>query len=86
MACTPQAWAAAAPLLLLRSLLGLEVAQRPHTLSLTRPALPPWLEHVELRDIRLGDASVSIGCYRQGSTTGFAILARQGEVDVVMIG
>jgi len=86
VACIPQAWAAAAPILLLQTMLGLDVRQDPHTVFLQRPSLPPWLDHVELRDIRLGDARVSLACHREGDITGFSVLKRQGGVDVVMSG
>ena len=86
VACIPQAWAAAAPFLLLQALLGLEIGTEPRTLVLSRPVMPAWLEHIELRGIRLGEARVSIACHRQDGTTGLSVLDREGDVDVVMRG
>jgi len=86
VASIPQAWAAAAPILLLQARLGPEIGDRPRTLSLSRTTLPHWLAHVELRDIRLGQARVSIACHRQDATTGYSVLERHGDVDVVMRG
>jgi len=86
VACIPQAWAAAAPILLLQALLGLEVGDEPRTLFMSRPVLPAWVERVELRGIRLGAARVSVACHRQDGTTGFSVLDREGDVDVVMRG
>ena len=48
-ACSPQAWAAAAPLLLVRSLLGLDSDGRHLIID---PALPPLIEELQLLDIR----------------------------------
>jgi len=48
-ACSPQAWAAGAPLLFLRTLLGLE--PRGFQLDID-PALPPEIEHIEIQGIR----------------------------------
>ena len=48
-ACSPQAWATAAPLLLIRTLLGLDSDGR-HLLI--EPALPKSLARLELLDIR----------------------------------
>ncbi len=47
-ACSPQAWSTGAPLLMLRSALGLE----PHEDHLIiDPALPRWIGHLELLDV-----------------------------------
>ncbi len=53
----PQAWAAAAPVLLLRILLGLEPDPHLHTLTTTAPAeLPSWAGDVRLEGVRAFDA------------------------------
>jgi glycogen debranching enzyme len=57
--CSPQAWASAAPLLLVRSFLGLE----PHVpcRSLTvRPSLPARWGNVTLNGLRLGPVSLQV--------------------------
>lgn len=58
-ACAPQAWASAAPLLLVRSLLGLmpNVPQRSLTVV---PALPKRWGTVALTDLRLGEVTLDI--------------------------
>lgn len=57
----PQAWAAAAPLLLLRAWLGLEV-DVPHGQLHLSPALPPGIERVVLRGLAVGDERVNLSC------------------------
>jgi glycogen debranching enzyme len=56
--CSPQAWAAAAPILLIRALLGLE-PHVPHGTVTLDPSLPDdmW---VSLRDVRLGPERLSV--------------------------
>ncbi len=49
-ACIPQAWAAAAPLLFLRSMLGLEPDPVRRELSV-KPLLPPPIKHLWLRGV-----------------------------------
>ena len=53
VSCSPQAWAAGAPLLLIQSLLGLEPgpAGEPPRLD---PWLPAWLTQVMIRHLRIG--------------------------------
>lgn len=57
--CSPQAWAAASPLLLLRALLRLEPDAPRRTLHLA-PALPGWLGRVRLRRVAMLGGQLSI--------------------------
>jgi len=57
--CSPQAWAAAAPLLVVRSLLGLE-PDVPRGRVVIRPRIPAELGTLALVDVPLGDAVVDI--------------------------
>jgi glycogen debranching enzyme len=57
--CSPQAWASAAPLLLVRSFLGLHPHVPRRTLTL-HPALPGDWDTITLRDLRLGAATAHI--------------------------
>lgn len=56
-ACAPQAWAAAAPLLMVTSLLGLHVDALRRRVYLD-PHLPPWLPRVEVEGIPVGDGEL----------------------------
>ncbi|MFI6867008.1 glycogen debranching N-terminal domain-containing protein [Nocardia sp. NPDC050406] len=57
--CSPQAWASAAPLLLMRSFLGLSPNVPQRRLTVT-PRLPERAGRVRLADLRLGSATVTI--------------------------
>jgi glycogen debranching enzyme len=57
--CSPQAWASAAPVLLVRSFLGLQPHVPDRTVSLS-PALPAAWGEVRLDELRLGPVSVNI--------------------------
>jgi len=57
--CSPQAWASAAPLLLVRSFLGLH-PHVPHRRLIVFPQLPRAWGRITLTDLRLGDATVHI--------------------------
>ncbi|MET9486772.1 glycogen debranching N-terminal domain-containing protein [Nocardia sp. NPDC006630] len=63
--CSPQAWSSAAPLLLMRSFLGL-VPDVPHRTLTVAPRLPERAGRVRLADLRLGTATVTIEA--QGTT------------------
>jgi glycogen debranching enzyme len=57
--CSPQAWASAAPLLLLRSFLGLD-PDCPHRRLAVRPNLPASWGKVTLEGLRLGGLTVQL--------------------------
>ncbi|WP_280336100.1 glycogen debranching N-terminal domain-containing protein [Nocardia wallacei] len=57
--CSPQAWSSAAPLLLMRSYLGLQPDVPNRTLGIA-PRLPDRAGRVRLADLRLGPATITI--------------------------
>ena len=60
VACSPQAWAAGAIPHALWNLLGLRAAALEHRLDVVRPRLPAWLDWLEIRDLRVGDARADV--------------------------
>ena len=42
------------------------------------------LNEVEIRNLRVGDSTLSLVFRRDGETTGFSLLSREGDVRVVM--
>jgi glycogen debranching enzyme len=57
--CSPQAWASAAPLLLVRAFLGLD-PHVPDRRIVAAPRLPREWGRLALTDLRLGDATVHV--------------------------
>ncbi|HET6770805.1 MAG TPA: amylo-alpha-1,6-glucosidase [Actinomycetota bacterium] len=84
VACSPQAWAAGAPFLLLQAMLGISALAHENLLTVNKPHLPRWLNHVELRNLRVGNSMLSLIFRREGETTGFSLIAKEGDVRVVM--
>ncbi|HEX5661536.1 MAG TPA: glycogen debranching N-terminal domain-containing protein [Polyangiales bacterium] len=60
VACSPQAWAAATPFLLLQSVLGIHVDAPERRLAIRNPQLPAALEWVELDNLRVGQSRVQL--------------------------
>jgi glycogen debranching enzyme len=84
VACSPQAWAAGAPFLLLQSMLGISARAPENTLLVNKPHLPPWLNTVELHNLRVGRSTISVVFRRQAETTGFSLLEKEGNLRVLM--
>jgi glycogen debranching enzyme len=85
VACNPQAWAAAAVFSLLQSALGLEVDGPHATLRLTRSVLPPFLDEVTIRRLRVGAARLDLRFERHEHDVAISVLRRDGEAEVVSI-
>ena len=85
VACIPQAWAAAAPFMLLQALLGVSPMAAQGTLTMHQPELPPWLEQIELRGLRVGHSDVDLAFARNAAgVTAFSLLSQRGEIAVTM--
>ncbi len=69
VSCIPQAWSAGMVFLNLRTLLGMEPDLGSQRLLLD-PALPAWLERIDVRDLRIFDAPVSFRVRRGKSRSG----------------
>ena len=83
VACAPQAWAAAAPFLLIQSCLGLSVQGAHNRVVFTRPALPEGIPQLSIRGLRVGEASVDLLFERQVDTVRVQVLEKQGDIEVV---
>ncbi|MGH2783945.1 MAG: amylo-alpha-1,6-glucosidase [Actinomycetota bacterium] len=84
VACSPQAWAAGSPFLLLQAMLGLSAQAQNNLLTINSPVLPPWLNTVELKNLRVGDSLLHLVFRREGETTSFSLLSKVGSVRVIM--
>jgi len=85
VACSPQAWAAAAPFALLQACLGLEIDASQRLVRLRYPRLPEALHTLEVRGLPVGDAHVDLLLRRHGDDVAVNIMRRRGEVEVVTL-
>ena len=85
VACSPQAWAAGTPLLLLQSSLGLEFDADRNEILLRNPRLPPFLEEVTLRNLRLGKSTVDLLLRRHGNDVSIQVLRNEGHIRVAAV-
>jgi glycogen debranching enzyme len=85
VACSPQAWSAAAPFLLLQACLGLDVRGTERQVCFHQPALPPFLREVQIHNLRAGDIAVDLLLHRHGEDVSINVLRREGTVEVRMV-
>ena len=83
VACSPQAWSAAAPFGLLQASLGLQFHREREEIRFDEPKLPAFLTELVLRDLKLGASSVDLRLRSEGDNVTFTTLARHGDVRIV---
>jgi glycogen debranching enzyme len=84
VACSPQAWAAGSPFLMLQAMLGISARAHENLLTVNKPHLPTWLNTVEVRNLSIGASRISLVFRREAEITSFSLLSREGDVRVVM--
>jgi glycogen debranching enzyme len=84
VACRPQAWASGAPFLMIRSYAGLSADAGRRRLYIVRPQLPRWLERVEIRGMRVGEARLDLTLSQQDGVTAAQVARKEGEVEVLI--
>ena len=84
VACSPQAWSAGAPFLILRTMLGLQADAEAGRLELIEPRMPRWIGSLRVRGLAVGDATVDLLIHTWRGTTSAEVLARRGDLDVTV--
>jgi glycogen debranching enzyme len=79
VSCSPQAWASGAMILMLTSILGIRPSAPRKELNIINPQLPEWLEHLHIRNLKIGAARVGLDFTRKGERTFCNVVDVQGE-------
>jgi glycogen debranching enzyme len=85
VACAPQSWAAASVFLMLQASIGLSIDATTRSLVLKRPVLPPRVNRVTLRNLKVRDAVADITLERHPHDVGVTVLRREGSVDITVV-
>jgi glycogen debranching enzyme len=85
-ACPVQAWASAAPLHLVRSLLGLEPDARAARLVLRRPRLPGAVDRIRIRGLSVGARQLDLEVSRSRSGVRAAHIGGDPAIRLVRLG
>ncbi|THD48205.1 MAG: amylo-alpha-1,6-glucosidase [Bradyrhizobium sp.] len=85
VACSPQAWAAATPLSMVQSCIGLEFDPDEMQITFRNPVLPSFVNDLVLCGLAIKDGSVDVALRRSGRRVLVEVLARRGPVRVVTI-
>ncbi|HKP10641.1 MAG TPA: glycogen debranching N-terminal domain-containing protein [Blastocatellia bacterium] len=84
VACQPQAWAAGTLPYLLKVMLGITPEAFDKRLRVKRPLLPDFVNHVEVKRLRVGAARVDLLFERAASGVGVSVSRVDGELEVTV--
>jgi len=84
VACSPQAWAAGAIFMILQAMLGIEADAPNNTVYVNSPSLPSWLKETDVKDMRVGKASLSLKFRRDGDVTSFVVTKKSGMIRTIV--
>jgi glycogen debranching enzyme len=79
VSCSPQAWASGAMFLMLASVLGIRPSASRRELNIVNPVLPPWLEYLNIRNMRVGKSRVGLDFTRRGDRTFCNVVDLEGD-------
>jgi len=85
VACSPQAWSAAAIPGLLAATLGLDLKHHDDAIGFREPWLPDFLDELVIRNLRLGETRVDLRFHRVAQDVAVRLLAREGPARVVVL-
>jgi glycogen debranching enzyme len=80
VACSPQAWAATAPLALLQACIGIRFDPENRRVIFNRPVLPEFLDEVKLTGLSMADAKIDVQLRRTGTDVVVNVLSRTGDI------
>jgi len=84
-ACSPQAWAAGAPFLMLQAMLGLEFDHEARRVLLINPSLPASAGRIIVRNLTLGDANVDFAVSQEGEAVAVQVLRTTGDLQISLL-
>ena len=79
VSCSPQAWASGALFLILVSVLGIRPSAPRKELNIVNPQLPEWLDHLNVRNLRIGNSRVGLDFSRRGNRTFCNVVDVEGD-------
>lgn len=84
-ACSPQAWAAAAPFSLIQAMLGLEFRPAAGELRLTNPVMPASAGAITVRNVRMGETCADFTVRADPRGAVLEVLRTSGDVHISLV-
>jgi glycogen debranching enzyme len=85
VACAPQAWSAAVAFSILQSMLGLRIDAPHRQVRFVRPVMPESVKEIQIRNLRVGDASIDLSLERFARDVAIELIRREGNIEVISV-
>ena len=85
VACSPQAWAAATPFLMLQACLGLQIKADGHEIRLHNPRLPPFIDWLRITRLGAPGPSCDLLLQRYERNVGVEVVRKDPELRVSVV-
>ncbi len=85
VACNPQAWAAGSAFMALQACLGLSIIASEQKVVFNYPILPEFIDEMQIKNLKVGTASVDLLLRRHDLDVGITVIRRAGKVEVVSV-
>jgi glycogen debranching enzyme len=85
VACSPQAWAAAAPFALVAATTGLTLDHGNNCALLHSPNLPAFIDHLSLRGVRVAGSQLDLSLSRVAGDVTTAVVRREGDAQLLIV-
>jgi glycogen debranching enzyme len=82
VACSPQAWAVASVFILVQSMLGLRIIANENLLHFTNPSLPPYLQEITIRHLKVGEHDVALQIRMQRGEVVVTLLNHEQDIHI----
>ncbi|POY37319.1 amylo-alpha-1,6-glucosidase [Solitalea longa] len=85
VACSPQAWSVGAVFMLLEACLNMEINALEKKIVFKRPCLPPFLEHITIDDLDIGEGKASFELHRYKHDAGITVKEKPDDWEIYTI-
>ncbi|NII26567.1 amylo-alpha-1,6-glucosidase [Pseudoflavitalea sp. X16] len=84
VACSPQAWSVAVVFMMLQTCFRININALTKVITFEKPILPPYLEHIFISNLRLGNSSCNLNLSRIQFDVGFNLLQKPEDWAVII--
>ena len=85
VACNPQAWAAGSAFMGLQACLGMAINAPDQKVTFAYPILPEVLHEVQIKNLKVGKATMDLVVKRHELDVGITVMRREGHIEVVVV-
>jgi glycogen debranching enzyme len=84
VACSPQAWSVAVVFMMLQTCFRININALTKVITFEKPILPPYLEHIYISNLRLGNSSCNLNLSRIQFDVSFNLLQKPEDWAVII--